>query len=96
MTTAVLSAPKAQTKTNQKMSLQKIVSRNMRMAIAYYDVDQQTVANAIGISSSGVSLKMRGKVDWSLRDIEKASDFFNVKPEALVAGSGFEPETSGL
>jgi hypothetical protein len=32
---------------------------------------------------------------WNLVDIEKASGFFNVKPEALVAGHGFEPWTSG-
>ena len=34
--------------------------------------------------------------DGQFVDIEKASGFFNVKPEALVAGHGFEPWTSGL
>ena len=35
-----------------------------------------------------------GKVQ-KLDDIEKASEFFKVNPEALVAGHGFEPWTSG-
>ncbi|WP_438938793.1 hypothetical protein [Bifidobacterium breve] len=39
---------------------------------------------------------MTRRVAWSLEDIEKASGFFKVNPEALVAGHGFEPWTSGL
>ena len=70
-------------KPSTELTLQQIVSRNMRMALGYYNTDQKALA-------------MRGKLTWSLEDIEKASGFFNVKPEALVAGHGFEPWTSGL
>ena len=66
------------------------------MALGYYNIDQKTLAKALGQASSSISLKMRGKLTWSLEDIEKASGFFDVKPEALVAGHGFEPWTSGL
>ena len=83
-------------KPKEDLSLQQIVSRNLKMALAYFGMDQKTLAAGLGMTSSAISLKMRGKIDWSLNDIEKASDFFNVKPEALVAGHGFEPWTSGL
>lgn len=82
-------------KPSTELTLQQIVSRNMRMALGYYNTDQKTLAKALGQASSSISLKMRGKLTWSLEDIEKASGFFNVKPEALVAGHGFEPWTSG-
>ncbi|WEV53793.1 helix-turn-helix domain-containing protein [Bifidobacterium sp. ESL0704] len=49
-----------------------------------------------GVHPPAISRKMLGKTDWNLRDIAKAAHFFNVRPEKLVAGSGFEPETSGL
>ena len=94
MTTATMSAT-ATLKPSTELTLQQIVSRNMRMALGYYNTDQKTLAKALGQASSSISLKMRGKLTWSLEDIEKASGFFNVKPEALVAGHGFEPWTSG-
>ena len=89
MTTATMSAT-ATLKPSTELTLQQIVSRNMRMALGYYNTDQKTLAKALGQASSSISLKMRGKLTWSLEDIEKASGFFNVKPEALVAGHGFE------
>ena len=95
MTTATMSAT-ATLKPSTELTLQQIVSRNMRMALGYYNTDQKTLAKALGQASSSISLKMRGKLTWSLEDIEKASGFFNVKPEVLVAGHGFEPWTSGL
>lgn len=78
------------------VKLQKLVTRNMKVAMALHDLNQKTLAKAIGLAPSTVSLKFSNKVFWSLEDIAKASSFIGVKPEALVAGSGFEPETSGL
>lgn len=95
MTTATLS-PRTQAKKNENRGLQAIVTQNMRIAMAMRGVSQKELAAAMGFNPSAISQKMTGRVLWNLEDIEKASDFFNVKPEALVAGHGFEPWTSGL
>lgn len=96
MTTATLS-PKTQKKTNEGKGggLQAIVTQNMRIAMAMRGVSQKDLAAAMGFNPSAISQKMTGRVLWNLEDIEKASGFFDVKPEALVAGHGFEPWTSG-
>ena len=75
--------------------LQAIVTRNIRVAMALRGVNQKDLAKVLGIATSSMSQKFTGKTLWNLVDIEKASGFFNVKPEALVAGHGFEPWTSG-
>ena len=74
--------------------LQAIVTRNIRVAMALRGVNQKDLAKVLGIATSSMSQKFTGKTLWNLVDIEKASGFFNVKPEALVADS-FEPWTSG-
>ena len=79
----------------ESVSLQDIVTRNMKVAMTLRNVKQKDLANALGVDRSSISQKMTRRVAWSLEDIEKASDFFHVKPEALVAGHGFEPWTSG-
>ena len=79
----------------QRESLQDVVTRNMRVAMALRGVNQTKLAEALGVDRSAISQKMTRRVAWSLEDIEKASGFFKVDPEALVAGHGFEPWTSG-
>lgn len=91
MTTTISLKVEAQAET----SLQDIVTRNMRIAMAARNVKQKDLATALGVERSSISQKMTRRVNWSLEDIEKASGFFHVKPEALVAGQGFEPWTSG-
>ena len=92
MTTATIS-PKVAAQA-ESVSLQDIVTRNMKVAMTLRNVKQKDLANALGVDRSSISQKMTRRVAWSLEDIEKASDFFHVKPEALVAGHGFEPWTS--
>lgn len=89
MTTATIS-PKVAAQA-ESVSLQDIVTRNMKVAMTLRNVKQKDLANALGVDRSSISQKMTRRVAWSLEDIEKASDFFHVKPEALVAGHGFEP-----
>lgn len=63
----------------------------MRVAIALRGCAQKDLAAAMGITPASLSQKFVGKTLWNLVDIEKASGFFNVKPEALVAcGHGEE------
>jgi transcriptional regulator with XRE-family HTH domain len=79
-----------------EMSLQEIVTRNIKVAMVLRNINQKELAKALGYTPSAISQKVTGRVDWNLVDIEKASGFLNVKPEALVAGHGFEPWTSGF
>ncbi len=94
MTQTIIS-PRPTAESRQSESLQEIVTRNMRVAIALRGCAQKDLAAAMGITPASLSQKFVGKTLWNLVDIEKASGFFNVKPEALVAGHGFEPWTSG-
>ena len=95
--TAVMEVPRADEKAvGDQGGLQSIVTRNMRVAMAIRGVNQKQLAHVLGIATSSMSQKFTGRTAWSLEDIEKASGFFHVKPEALVAGHGFEPWTSGL
>ena len=95
--TAVMEAPRAAEPAAGKADdLQAIVTRNIRVAMALRGANQKDLAKVLGIATSSMSQKFTGKTLWNLVDIEKASGFFNVKPEALVAGHGFEPWTSGL
>ena len=94
--TATIVSPTVAAKGKKKSGIQDIVTRNMKVAMALHNVNQQKLADALGVSRSSISQKMTHRVVWSLEDIEKASELFNVSPEALVAGHGFEPWTSGL
>lgn len=85
----------AEVDTNED-TLQDIVSRNIKIALVLHETNQKELAKALGFKPSAISQKMAGSVNWNLVDIEKAAHFFGVRPERLVAGSGFEPETSGL
>lgn len=93
--TAVMVSPalKAQ---KQELSLQDRVTYNMKVLIAIRQTSQKDLAQAMGIAAPTLSQKFSGRTRWNMDDIEKASDFLDVKPEALVAGHGFEPWTSGL
>ncbi|MFU0514604.1 hypothetical protein ACMZ7X_02300 [Gardnerella swidsinskii] len=53
------------------------------------------------ISAPTLSQKFTGRTRWNMDDIEKASSYFKVKPEALVSSQlvgpqGLEPWTDGL
>lgn len=67
----------------------------MKVLIAIRQTSQKDLAQAMGIAAPTLSQKFSGRTRWNMDDIEKASDFLDVKPEALVAGHGFEPWTSG-
>ena len=84
-------------------SLDSIVAVNVKVALALRGKTQADLARALGISRGAVTFKMKGRSPWSVPDIEKAGEFLGIQPAKfldpnglLVAGSGFEPETSGL
>ncbi|WP_232781657.1 helix-turn-helix domain-containing protein [Bifidobacterium breve] len=94
--TATIMQPQAAAKNDAHGSLQDRVSYNIRVLLAIRQTSQQDLAKAMGIAAASLSQKFSGRIRWNLDDIEKASGFLGVNPEALVAGHGFEPWTSGL
>ena len=79
-----------------KLTLQEKVSQNLRIFLAANKKSQKALAVDMGVSTATLSEKFSGRIRWNLDDIEKASEFLHMNPEALVAGQGFEPWTSGL
>ena len=47
-----------------------VVAANIRAESARLGITQQEIANALGITQGGVSKKWRGRVAWSLADLE--------------------------
>lgn len=78
------------------MSLQDVISENIRVALVVRKKDQKALAGEMGLSPATLSCKFHNKTRWNADDIEKASRALGCAPEALVAGHGFEPWTSGL
>ncbi|WP_428888067.1 helix-turn-helix domain-containing protein [Bifidobacterium dentium] len=76
-------------------NLQDRVTLNIKILLALRSSNQKKLAEGIGLSATTLSEKFSGKIRWNLDDIENASEFLHVNPEALVAGHGFEPWTSG-
>jgi transcriptional regulator with XRE-family HTH domain len=97
MTTQTIERPQ------HKTDLQRVVSLNLKVALAIKGETQTALSRAIEITPSALSQKMKNKSVWTIEDMEKAGQFLNIAPAKflepnglLVAGSGFEPETSGL
>ena len=69
----------------RNMTLNNIVTRNMRIELAANGLQQKDLANALGITTASMSAKFTGRSMWNLSDIEKASGFFKTSPERLIA-----------
>lgn len=86
----------------QAISLESVISGNMRVALAMRNKNQSDLSRAFGVSRTLISQKMRGVTAWTIADMEKAGQFLGIAPARfldpnglMVAGLGFEPRTSG-
>lgn len=86
----------------QVIPLEKVISTNMRVALAMRDKNQTDLSRALGVSRGLISQKLNGATSWTIPDMEKAGQFLGIAPAKflepnglLVAGHGFEPWTSG-
>lgn len=90
-------------KIDAEIDLNDVVAMNVRVGLALRGKTQADLAREMGMSRGGITMKMKRRAAWSVSDIEKAGRFLNIAPAKflepnglVVAGSGFEPETSGL
>lgn len=54
------------------------VARIVRMLMALRDLRQPAVAEALGLHQSGVSRALKGKRVWTLDDLDKLAELFDV------------------
>ena len=91
---------------NVGVTLQNIISQNMRMALAYRHESGRSLARAFGVSQGLISQKMTGRTSWTIEDMEKAGRYLDIEPAWFlrahnvmgepVGPLGLEPRTGGL
>lgn len=67
------------------MSLNEIISLNIRMYLSEQGKSQSAMARHFGIAPMTLSHKMTGRDNWRAPDIEKAAEFLGIEPAALLA-----------
>ena len=91
---------------NIGLTLQQIISDNMRFALAARRLNRAKLAEGIGVSGGLISQKLRGRTNWTIEDMEKAGRYLNIEPAWFlrahnvmgepVGPLGLEPRTGGL
>ena len=82
--TATIIAPTAKISEKQ---LESTITFNVKMLLTAYGYSQSSLAEAMGIGRSAMSLKMSGKTGWSAYDLVNASRFLKVSTEQLLDDS---------
>lgn len=67
--------------------LESTITFNVKMLLTAYGYSQSSLAEAMGICRSAMSLKMSGKTGWSVYDLVNASRFLKVSTEQLLDDS---------
>ena len=60
------------------------IPTNVRVYLGLSGKTQKALGEALGITKSAMSMKMCGKVGWSVSDLVTTSDFLGVTPSALM------------
>lgn len=72
------------------LAFRKTVSSNLKIQMALSGVTQGQLADALSVTQSSVSQKLRGVITWTLDDIARASKFFRVPPTSLVSSEAID------
>ena len=60
------------------------IPTNVRVYLGLCGKTQKALGEALGITKSAMSMKMCGKVGWSVSDLVTTADFLGVTPSALM------------
>lgn len=82
-------------KTEASERLQKIVTKNIRVRLALYDITQATLAEALLQTQAGLSAKINRKAEWTMADVANAAAFFHEPVENLITSSALEAISGG-
>lgn len=76
-------------------STDSIVGGNVKYLMDDRDVEQGTLAGILGVDQSTLSLKLHGKRKWTVTELVKVSDTFNVSIDALARRRELAPIPGG-
>ncbi|KFI93510.1 plasmid maintenance system antidote protein [Bifidobacterium saguini DSM 23967] len=67
--------------------LSETIAFNIRVMLAARGENQTSLAEALGIKRAAMSMKMSGKIGWSVVDLVNASRFLDLSVDALIDDS---------
>ena len=73
-----------ETPLNKGQRAEAAIPTNVRVYLGLSGKTQKALGEALGITKSAMSMKMCGKVGWSVSDLVTAADFLGVTPSALM------------
>lgn len=83
--------------TEEAFPLQEIVTDNIRNLMRTHQMKQIDLAHVLGLSKGSVAQKLTNRISWTLPDISKMAQYFEIAPSRLLVGPvGLEPTTGGL
>lgn len=65
--------------------LSRRVAAEVRAWMARRDVRQETLAAAMGLSQSALSMRLRGRTRWTINDLAAVSEALDVPMATLLA-----------
>ena len=77
------------------LPLKLVVSEEVLALMGRYKVRQKHLADWLDLSQSGVSNRLNGSVQWTVDEIERVADAFDVHPAALMGGYATTPAPGG-
>lgn len=79
------------------VDLQGVVTENIRSLMRKNHMKQIDLAQVLGLSKGSVAQKLTNRISWTLPDISRMAQFFEIAPYKLFVGPvGLEPTTGGL
>ena len=73
-----------ETPLNKGQRAEAAIPTNVRVYLGLSGKTQKALGEALGITKSAMSMKMCGKVGWSVSDLVTTADFLGVTPSALM------------
>lgn len=64
-------------------TLQEDITRQVKIYMSLNDLSQSKLGDLIGLSQTAVSSRLKGRVKWSLRDIEALNEYISIWHPAL-------------
>lgn len=85
-----------QTQPRVRRPLTELVAEEVRALKGRRSLSQQELAEVLGVNQGQVSARLRGKIPFTLQDVDRLADFFGVDPEYLMGNkSAPGPEGPG-
>lgn len=71
------------------ISEQRVIARRVRGLLMANHLTQRKLAESIGMSEQAMSNKLRGLKNFTLRDVSRIADYFDVRLDYLTGRSDY-------